>query len=74
LTGWTTAWDMEEVLPVAVRLDLEFSEGLNLRWPDLAAGVRVDEQALQGLGAGTSTPSYQQSIQNMMKGRKEDRS
>lgn len=74
LTGWTTVWDMEEVLPVAVRLDLEFSEGLNLRWPDLAAGVRVDEQALQGLGTGSGIPSYQQSIQNMIKGKKEDRS
>jgi general secretion pathway protein J len=74
LTGWTTVWDMEEVLPVAVRLDLEFSEGLNLRWPDLAAGVRVDEQALQGLGAGSGIPTYQQSIQNMITGKKEDRS
>ena len=74
LTGWTTFWDMEEVLPVAVRLDLEFSEGLNLRWPDLAAGVRVDEQALRGLGTGSGVPSYQQSIQDMIKGKKEDRS
>ena len=74
LTGWTTVWDMEGLLPVAVRLDLEFTEGLNLRWPDLAAGVRVDEQALQGLGAGSGIPTYQQSIQNMIKGKKEDRS
>ena len=76
LTGWTTSWDMEEVLPVAVRLDLEFSEGLNLRWPDLAAGVRVDEQALQGLGGGTNgrVKSYQQNMQDLIKGRKEDES
>lgn len=74
LTGWTTVWDMEETLPVAVRLDLEFSEGLNLRWPDLAAGVRVDEQALQGLGDNMGVQSYQQSIQNMIKGKKGDRS
>jgi len=74
LTGWTTSWDMEDMLPVVVRLDLELSEGLNLRWPDLAAGVRVDEQALQGLGAGSGVPSYQQSIQNMIKGKKADRS
>jgi general secretion pathway protein J len=76
LTGWTTSWDMEEVLPVAVRLDLEFSEGLNLRWPDLAAGVRVDEQALQGLGAGSNVRmrSYQQNMKDLIKGRKEDES
>lgn len=72
LTGWTASWDMEETLPVAVRLDLEFSEGLNLRWPDLAAGVRVDEQALQGLGSGGGIPTYQQSIQNLIKGKKGD--
>lgn len=76
LIGWVANWDMEDVLPDAVRLDLEFSEGLNLRWPDLAAGVRVDEQALQGLGAGgrTAVPSYQQSIRDLIKGKKEDRS
>ena len=74
LTGWTTSWDMEEMLPVVVRLDLEFSEGLNLRWPDLAAGVRVDEQALQGLGDTTGAQNYQRSIQGLINGKKEDRS
>ncbi len=76
LTGWTTTWDTEEILPVAVRLDLEFSEGINLRWPDLAAGVRVDAQALQGLGAGANTgvPTYQQNMRNLIKGRKEGES
>jgi len=76
LTGWSTTWDTEEILPVAVRLDLEFSEGLNLRWPDLAAGVRVDEQSLQSLGAGAnrSLQSHQQSMKDLIKGRKEDES
>jgi hypothetical protein len=76
LTGWTATWDTEEILPVAVRLDLEFSEGLNLRWPDLAAGVRIDEQALQGLGAGSNpgAQGYQQSIKNLVKGKKESES
>jgi len=70
LTGWTTYWDQQDVLPVAVRLDLEFSEGLNLRWPDLAAGVRVDEQALQSVGGALGAPSYEQSIQDLIKGKK----
>ena len=74
LTGWTTSWDMEGMLPVVVRLDLEFSEGLNLRWPDLAAGVRVDEQALQGLGASAEVSRYQQSVRDLIKGKKDDRS
>jgi general secretion pathway protein J len=76
LTGWSTSWDTEEILPVAVRLDLEFAEGLNLRWPDLAAGVRVDEQALEGLGFGSSAgvKSYQQSIKDLVKGKRGDES
>ena len=78
LSGWTNSWDTEEVLPVAVRLDLELSQELNLRWPDLAAGVRVDEQALQGLGVEvgslTGAKGYQQSIKELIKGRKGDES
>ena len=74
LTGWTTYWDQPDVLPVAVRLDLEFSEGLNLRWPDLAAGVRVDEQALQGVAVNVGQPAYEQSIKNLIKGRQQDES
>ncbi len=30
LIGWVTSWEQVDVLPVAVRLDLEFTEGLNL--------------------------------------------
>ncbi|MGA9572674.1 MAG: prepilin-type N-terminal cleavage/methylation domain-containing protein [Lysobacterales bacterium] len=74
LTGWSTTWDQLDKLPVAVRLDVEFSEGLNLRWPDLAAGVRVDEQALQGLGGNLTRPTYEQSIQDLIKGRKKGES
>ena len=70
LTGWTANWDQQDVLPVAVRLDLEFSEDLNLRWPDLVAGVRVDETATQG-GVGrpgiSGRPAYQQKIQDIMR-------
>lgn len=70
LTGWTATWDQPEILPAAVRLDVEFSEELNLRWPDLAAGVRVDEQALQGVGVNFGQPSYQQNIKDLIKGRR----
>jgi len=74
LTGWTTSWDQLDVLPVAVRLDVEFTEGLNLHWPDLAAGVRVDEQALQGLGGGLGQPTYEQAIKDLIKGKNQDES
>ena len=50
VTGWTANWDKPETLPVAVRLNVEFSEDLNLHWPDLVAGVKIDGQALRGMG------------------------
>lgn len=70
LTGWTTSWDQPEQLPVAVRFNVEFKEGLNLHWPELAAGVRVDEQSLQGIGSGLTRPTYEQTIKDLIKGRK----
>lgn len=72
LTGWTITWDRPEILPVAVRLDVEFSEKLNLRWPDLAAGVRVDEQALQGVGVNVGQPTYEQTIKDLIKGNRQN--
>lgn len=74
LTGWTANWEQPERLPVAVRLNLEFSGESKLHWPDLVAGVRVDEQALQGLGAGAGVSTYQQNIRNLIKGGKQDES
>jgi general secretion pathway protein J len=70
LTGWTNSWNQPEQLPVAVRLNVEFNEGLNLEWPALAAGVRVDEQSLQGVGVNHTPSIYQQRIQDLIKGRK----
>ena len=74
LIGWTTSWDQQDTLPVAVRLDLEFTEELNMQWPDLAAGVRVDEQAVSASGAGSGAAVYQQSIRNLIKNKNQDES
>lgn len=70
LTGWTASWDQPDVLPVAVRLDLAFQEDLNLRWPDLAAGVRIDAQAIQGVLGRAGGRTYEQSINDLIKGTK----
>jgi general secretion pathway protein J len=76
LTGWYSNWDQPDMLPVAVRLDLEFNDELNLRWPDLAARVRVDEQALQVVGAGINgsmrAKSYQQNMRDLIKGKNQN--
>jgi general secretion pathway protein J len=71
LTGWTTSWDQPDVLPVAVRLDLAFQEDLNMRWPDLAAGVRIDAQAIQGVLGRAGGRNYEQSIKDLIKGKRE---
>lgn len=72
LTGWVSSWDQQEFLPVAVRLDLAFNEELNLQWPDLAAGVRVDEEAIEAGGGNLGAPSYEQAIKDLMKGKNRD--
>jgi len=75
LIGWVTNWDQQDILPVAVRLDLEFSDGLNLHWPELVAGVRVDEQAIQAVGGNMGGQrSYEQSIRDLIQGKKQDKS
>jgi len=74
LTGWSANWEQLDQLPVAVRLDVEFTEGLNLHWPDLAAGVRVDEQSLQGVGGDLGIPTYEQNIRDLIKGTRQGES
>ena len=69
LTTWTSNWDQPDVLPIAVRLNIDFTDDTQLQWPELVAGVRIDASAIQG-GAGKRT--YQQSIQDLMKGKKQD--
>ncbi len=64
LTGWVSSWDQQDVLPVAVRLNLDFGAESMLRWPDMVAGVRIDESAVSG-GAGRST--YQRTIRDLIK-------
>ena len=74
LIGWTTSWDQQNTLPIAVRLDLEFTGELNMQWPDLAAGVRVDASALRAGGGVSGAASYQQSIKNLINKKKQDES
>jgi general secretion pathway protein J len=72
LTGWTSIWEQTDKLPAAVRLNLEFSGELNLRWPDLVAGVKVDEQAVMGMGSDPGQGAYRNAIKDLIKGKKRD--
>ncbi len=66
LIGWTTSWDLPDVLPVAIRLNVEFSEGLSLTWPDLVAGVKVDEAAVNAGAGRAGRPTYNSTIQDLI--------
>jgi len=63
MNTWVSIWDQQERLPLAVRLSLAFVEPARRLWPELVAGVRVDEAAIV-FGAGRQ--SYEQTIQDLI--------
>lgn len=69
LTGWSSSWDQMDQLPAAVRLDVVFTEDLNLHWPDLLASVKVDEQAVLGGAGQAGAETYKRAIQDLIKGK-----
>jgi general secretion pathway protein J len=69
LTGWTSSWGQLGVLPVAVRLNIEFSGELNLGWPDLVAGVRLDPTAIQGGMGARGDDTYKRAMRDLIKGK-----
>jgi len=66
VSPWMSSWDRSFVLPMAVRLNLEFTEDKQARWPTLVAGVRIDEMAVQG---AANQMTYQQAIKNLKSGK-----
>ena len=74
VTGWVSSWDKPDILPVAVRLNLEFSDETQMLWPELVAGVRLDESAVTGRGGRVRNNTYQQRIQDLIKGKDKDKS
>jgi len=71
LSGWMSSWDQPDLLPIAVRLNLEFSEDSQIQWPELVAGVRLDESATNGGGAA-EVSTYQKKMRDLIKGKKGD--
>lgn len=63
LMGWVSSWDTPEMLPVAVRLDIDLGEESRSVWPLLATGVKVDELAMSQTGA---SQSYSDAIRDMI--------
>ncbi len=73
MTGWVSTWDRPDVLPAAVRINLEFSDEVQVLWPELVAGVRLDKTAVLN-GGGRRTSTYQKRIQDLIKGKGKDKS
>jgi general secretion pathway protein J len=69
LTDWTTSWDQLDQLPVAVRLHVEFIEDLNLQWPDLVAGVKIDREAILGGAGEGGAAAYKKAVLDMLRDR-----
>jgi len=69
VTGWTTSWDEPTVLPVAVRLEVEFGEGSRVTWPLLATGIKVDEAAVRQT---TDTRDYSDTIRDLIRTRRKE--
>jgi len=63
LTGWMGAWPDPSILPVAVRLDLDFGEDSQALWPLLTTGVRVDEIAVSSSAAART---YNDAIRDLI--------
>lgn len=71
LTSWMPSWDQPDKLPVAVRLNVEFADDVQMQWPELVAGVRLDESAIEAGGGLRERSLYQQKIQDLIKGKKQ---
>lgn len=69
LTGWSSSWEEMDKLPAAVRLDVVFTEDLNLHWPDLLASVKVDEQSIIGGAGQAGSETYKRAIQDLISGK-----
>jgi len=69
VTQWMPNWEQPDRLPVAVRLNLEFSKGTQVQWPELVAAVRLDESALDAGGGAAKISVYQQKMRDLIKGK-----
>lgn len=69
LGNWVAYWDDQAKLPVAVRLHVEYEENLNLGWPDLVAGVKIDEEAIIGGAVEGGRAAYKKAVKDMLDSR-----
>ena len=68
LLPWAAPWGAPDTLPEAVALEIEFRDEVYIDWPLLTAGVRLDASGLAG-----GTRDYRDAIQDLIRGRRQDR-
>ncbi|MDH3788308.1 MAG: prepilin-type N-terminal cleavage/methylation domain-containing protein [Xanthomonadales bacterium] len=72
LTPWLNRWDTPEILPLAVTLEIEFTEKVYIKWPPLTAAIRIDASALQELvDTDAIDQSYEGAIRKLINKRKQ---
>ena len=67
--GWLMAWPEPAMVPLAVRLNIEYPEDSQVTWPPLVTGVRLDPSAI---AYGGQQRDYTQSIRDMIRNRRRD--
>lgn len=66
ISAWAGFWETPEILPVAVRLDVGLGEDSRVTWPLLAAGVRLDEDAVRRTA---DVRDYSETIRDLIRNR-----
>ena len=67
---WVDTWDTPDVLPLAIRFELDFVEGNAATWPLLLTGIRTDSGTP---GPAPSTQSPYNAVQSLINRSKEPR-
>ena len=66
---WGESWEETGILPVAVSLDIEFTEEAHMEWPELVSSPRIDGTAIAELiqESGLQRPAeYSTTIQTLI--------
>jgi len=69
--NWVAGWDDPSTLPLAVSLEVEFTEDTYLQWPELTTTVRIDASALTAVNGNTQDkPALDSAIRDLIYKRK----
>jgi hypothetical protein len=71
MSNWVASWDDPSTLPLAVALEIEFTEDTYLQWPELTTTVRIDSSALSAVNGNVQDkPALDTAIRDLIYKRK----